>query len=279
MTDVNPVIARRRAPARPIGEMLKAWRTRRRYSQLDLALEANISQRHLSFVESGRSLPSRDMVLHLSERLEIPLRERNVMLLAAGYAPIYLMRDLADPSMAAARRAIDMLLERHAPFPAIAIDRLWNVVAINASARTILTALVKPALLEPPVNVLRVSLHPDGLAPHIANLPQWRDHLLTRLHHQVAASVDPHLTALLDELLGSGGEREDDVDEGYRAEADVFVPLLINTPAGRLSLLATTTVFGTPSDITLAEIAIEAFFPADDATAAALTTLVSSEVS
>lgn len=161
---------RPRAPARPIGEQIKAWRTRRRFSQLDFALDSGVSQRHLSFVESGRSQPSRDMILHLAERLEVPLRERNALLLAAGYAPLYLMRSLDDPSMAAARTAIDQLLARHAPFPALAIDRLWNALAINEPAKRVLGALLPPELLSHPLNVMRASLHPDGLARHIANL-------------------------------------------------------------------------------------------------------------
>ena len=259
---------RRKQPARPIGEMIREWRTRRRYSQLDLSLEAGVSQRHLSFVESGRSIPSRDMVLHLAERLDVPLRDRNAMLLSAGYAPLYLMRGLDDPSMAPARRAIDQLLERHAPFPAIAIDRLWNAVAINGPAMRVLGSLIAPHLLAAPLNVMRASLHPEGLAPHIANLPAWRAHLLERLRRQVAASADGDLARLLAELeaLDDGGGTVKPID----GEGEVFVPMLIDTPAGRLSFLSTTTIFGTPNDVTLAEIAIESFFPADDATARAL---------
>ena len=256
---------RPRAPARPIGEQIRAWRTRRRFSQLEFALDAGVSQRHLSFVESGRSQPSRDMILHLAERLEVPLRERNALLLAAGYAPLYLMRGLNDPSMAAARTAIDQLLARHAPFPALAIDRLWNAVAINEPAQRVLGALLPPELLAHPLNVMRASLHPDGLARHIANLGQWRAHLIERLRRQVAANADADLAALLAELQAFPGP-----DEPADGPAEVFVPMILNTPGGRLSFLSTTTVFGTPSDITLAEIAIESFFPADDATAAAL---------
>lgn len=268
MTAAPPAF-RRRTPTRPIGEQLKTWRTRRRFSQLDLALEAGVSQRHLSFVESGRSQPSRDMVLHLSEHLEVPLRDRNDMLLAAGYAPLYLARQLDDPAMAAARRAIDLLLERHAPFPALAIDRLWNAVAINAPARAVLGALVSPALLEHPANVMRASLHPEGLARHIVNLGQWRAHLIARLTRQVAASADGELGKLLAELQAY----DNAPDEPAEGDGDVFVPMVIDTPVGRLSLLSTTTVFGTPNDVTLSEIAIESFFPADDATADALAAL------
>ena len=258
---------RPKTPTRPIGEQLKEWRVRRRFSQLDFALEAGVSQRHLSFVESGRSLPSRDMVLHLAERLAVPLRERNIILLAAGYAPLYLMRSLDDPSMAAARTAIDQLLARHAPFPALAIDRLWNAIAVNDPARNVLGALLPPDLLAHPLNVMRASLHPEGLAKHIVNLGQWRAHLLDRLRRQVTASADADLAALLTELEAFNGP-----DEPAAGEADVFVPLILDTPAGRLSFLSTTTVFGTPNDVTLAEIAIESFFPADDATALAIGT-------
>lgn len=257
--------ARPGSRGRPIGDQLKGWRTRRRFSQLDLALDAGISQRHLSFVESGRARPSRDMVLHLAKHLDVPLRERNAMLLAAGYAPLYPMRDLDDPSLAAARGAIDQLLARHAPFPALAVDRLWDAVAVNEPARRVLGALLPPDMLGHPINVMRASLHPEGLARHIVNLDQWRAHLLERLRRQVAASADPALAALLTELEGFGAP------SGPPAhEADVFVPLVLDTPAGRLCFLSTTTVFGTSHDITLAEIAIESFFPADDATAAAL---------
>lgn len=267
-------VYRRMQAVRPVGEMIKEWRTRRRYSQLELSLDARISQRHLSFLESGRSAPSRDMVLHLSERLDVPLRERNVMLLSAGYAPLYLMRSLDDPSMAAARRAVNLLLERHAPFPAIAIDRHWNALAMNAPARRVLGALIPPALLEPPLNVMRASLHPQGLAPHIGNLPQWRAHLLERLRRQVDRNMDADLAQLLAELESIAGEASDPMSPEDSA-GDVFVPMLLETPFGRLSFLSTTTVFGSPNDVTLAEIAIENFFPADDATAAALAELSS----
>lgn len=253
---------------RPVGELLKEWRTRRRRSQLDLALDANISQRHLSFVESGRSTPSRDMVIHLSEKLDIPLRERNVLLLSAGFAPMYLMRALDDPSLCAARAAIELLLERQAPSPAIAIDRHWNVVGLNSATQTLLQALVAPKLLERP-NVLRLSLHPDGLAPRIKNLYQWRGHLLKRLREQIEITADPILADMHAELellpMPEGAE-----PQPTNEAQDVFIPLILDTPMGRLSFLSVTTVFGTPNDITLAEIAIESFFPADEDTIAAL---------
>jgi len=258
-----------RMKRRPVGELIKEWRLRRRRSQLDLALDANISQRHLSFLESGRSQPSRDMVIHLSEVLDIPLRERNTLLLSAGYAPLYLMRPLDDPSLAAARAAIDLLLERHAPLPALAIDRHWNVVASNAPTRALLEALVAPALLEHP-NVLRLSLHPDGLAPRIRNLAQWRAHLLRRVSEQIEATADPVLADLLAEMESLPGDTAPMPAPPPDGPEEVFIPLVLDAGFGLLSFFTTTTVFGTPNDITLAEIAIESFFAADAQTIAAL---------
>src|SRR6516225_10432642 len=187
--------------ARPIhiGDHLREWRQRRHLSQLDLAGDAEISARHLSYVETGRAEPSREMVLRLAERLEVPLRERNALLVAAGYAPMYRQRSLDDPALASARRAVDMVLKGHEPFPALAVDRHWNLVAHNALV-PLLMAGAAPELVKPPINVLRLSLHPDGLAPRIANLQQWRAHLLERLQQQIAATGDAALSALHDEL-------------------------------------------------------------------------------
>jgi len=254
------------APAGPPGDILRAWRRRRRLSQLDLALEAEISQRHLSCLESGRARPSRAMLLHLAERLGIPLRERNALLLAAGYAPVFAERALDDPALAAARRAVARILDGHAPYPALAVDRHWTLLAANAAIAPLLDG-ADPALLAPPVNVLRLSLHPGGLAPRILNLGEWRAHLLDRLRQQIAASGDPVLAGLLDELTAyPAPAAPDDPGDG----PGVAVPLVLAVPSGRLSLLSTTTVFGTPVDITLADLAVEAFFPADPETAALL---------
>ncbi|EJC79682.1 putative transcriptional regulator [Rhizobium leguminosarum bv. trifolii WSM2297] len=187
--------------ARPLGDHLREWRQRRRMSQLDLALEADISQRHLSFIESGRATPSRDMLLHLAERLGVPLRDRNPLLLAAGFAPVFAERTLDDPALEPARRAIDMVLKAHQPFPALAIDRHWTLVAANAALAPLISGIAEPSLLEPPVNVLRLSLHPQGLAPRIANLSEWRAHLIDRLRQQISVSGDPVLERLLKELL------------------------------------------------------------------------------
>ncbi len=254
------------ATARPLGDFLRDWRRRRRMSQLDLALEAEISQRHLSFIESGRSLPSRDMLLHLAERLEVPLRERNPMLLAAGFAPVYAERKLDDPALAAARKAIDMVLKGHEPFPALAVDRHWTLVAANAAVAPLLAGVADASLLDGPVNVLRLSLHPQGLAPRIANLAEWRNHLLERLHQQIAATGDPILKGLLEEL--SGYPVPPETPSKPRSDyAGIAVPMQLRTEAGCLSFISTTTVFGTPVDVTLSELAIESFFPANDETA------------
>lgn len=252
-------------PAEPAGTLLRRWRERRRMSQLELALEAEVSTRHLSCVETGRALPSREMLLRLAERLEVPLRERNALLLAAGYAPMYGERPLDDPAMAPARAAIAQLLAAHAPYPALAIDRHWTLVDANAPARALLS-LVDPALLEPPVNALRISLHPRGLAAHILNLAEWRAHVFERLRQQVAVTADPVLSTLLTELRGLPGP-EASLPDAAGPAASLVVPLRLATPAGELSLIGTTTVFGTPVDVTLSELAIESFFPADPQTA------------
>jgi transcriptional regulator with XRE-family HTH domain len=260
--------------AQPVGDLLREWRQRRRMSQLDLALEAEVSTRHLSFVESGRAQPSREMVLNLAERLDVPLRERNVLLAAAGFAPVFRERPLQDPALASARTAIELVLKGHEPCPALAIDRHWTMVAANAVVPR-LAAGADPSLLQPPVNVLRLSLHPRGLSTRIANLAEWRAHLLERLRRQVDVSADPVLVELLKELQsypaapGGGARRAAPIAE----HASVVVPLRLVTGAGTLSLFSTTTVFGTPIDVTLSELALECFYPADAATAQALRVL------
>lgn len=238
-------------------------------SQLDLACEADISSRHLSFLETGRSLPSREMVIHLAERLEIPLRERNVLLVAAGYAPVFPERPLEDPALRSAREAVGLVLKGHEPYPALAIDRHWTLAAANDAASRLLSG-VEPELLRPPVNVLRLSLHPSGLAPRIANLAEWRSHLLARLRHQMELTADNSLAELMRELAdypAPGGAGKSHAD---REHAGVVVPFQLITEGGTLSFISTTTVFGTPVDVTLSELAIESFFPADPATAKAL---------
>jgi transcriptional regulator with XRE-family HTH domain len=258
-----------RSAPQPFGEHLRHWRQHRRLSQLDLAHEADISTRHLSFVETGRSVPSREMVLRLSERLDIPLRERNALLVAAGYAPMYRERPLDDPALASARQAVELLLKSHEPYPALAVDRHWNLVAANRMVPHLMAG-ADASLLQGPVNVLRLSLHPQGLAPRIANLPQWRAHVFERLRQQVAVTADPVLAALLEELKAYPVPEE---AKGRHLEGEhpgVVMPFLFNTPAGMLSFISTTTIFGTPVDVTLQELAMETFFPADDFTRQAL---------
>lgn len=252
----------------PFGDLLRQWRERRRMSQLALAVEAEISSRHLSFVETGRSVPSRDLVLHLAEQLELPLRERNQLLLAAGYAPVYQETPLDEPQMAEVRAAVRQLLTGHQPYPAVVVDRAWNLVDANASV-AIFTDPVAPELLEPPANALRVSLHPQGMAPNIVNLGEWRAHLLGRLRRQVALTADSGLARLLDELRAYPCDGpEPDIE--LPGAGDVFVPLRVRHQGRVLTFFSTIATFGTPLDITLAELAIESFFPADRETAALL---------
>ena len=257
---------------RPFGEHLRHWRLRRRLSQMQLAAESAISTRHLSFVETGRSVPSREMVLRLAERLDVPLRERNALLVAAGYAPMYRERPLHDPALAAARAAVERILRGHEPCPALALDRHWNLVAANAMVSHLLAGL-PPALLQPPVNVLRLSLHPQGLAPRIVNLGQWRHHLFERLRQQVRATGDAALQQLEQELHAFPVPPQAQATHLAGEVLGVAMPLQLRTPAGVLSFLSTVTVFGTPNDVTLQELALETFFPADEATGQALRAL------
>jgi transcriptional regulator with XRE-family HTH domain len=256
------------AGAATVGPLLRDWRLRRRLSQLDLALEAGVSSRHLSFVETGRARPSAEMVLKLAEQLDVPLRDRNRMLLAAGHAPRFHQRALDEPEMAPAREAIRLLLEGHEPYPAVVVDRAWEQLAGNAAVG-LLIERVAPHLLEPPVNVLRVSLHPDGLAPHIVNLGEWRAHLLSRLRRQIALTGDPALATLLEEVRAyPGPDAVDGHDAGPLGE--IAVALRLRTSAGELALISTVATFGTAVEITASELSIESFFPADEPTAAAL---------
>jgi transcriptional regulator with XRE-family HTH domain len=254
-----------------VGELLREWRQRRRMSQLLLAAEADISTRHLSFVESGRAVPSREMVMHLAERLDVPLRARNALLIAAGYAPLFRERPLTDPQLAAAREAVDLVLKGHEPFPALAVDRHWTIVAAN-SALPLLVAGASPKLLEGPVNALRLSLHPEGLASSIVNWHAWRAHVLARLQRQLDVSGDETLAALRDELAAYPSPPGALAADDHRTSdaGQIAVPLRLRTALGVLSFYSTTTVFGTPVDVTLSELAIEAFFPADPQTSEAL---------
>lgn len=257
-----------RAPS--LGDLLRDWRQRRHLSQLDLALDAEVSTRHLSFVETGRAHPSRALVIHLAEQLEVPLRERNTLLLAAGYAPIYAETSLDRPEMVPVRAALDRILASQEPFPAFAVDRQWNVVANNRSATILMSPGVAPELLKQPFNALRVTLHPDGLAPRIRNFGEWSEHLVSRLHRLAAVSNDPALTALEEELRGYPGVRSQS-ESHVDAYPQLYVPLILDGPDGvELRFFSTISTFGTPLDITLAELAIESFFPADEETAEAL---------
>lgn len=247
---------------RPVGQLLREWRQRRKLSQLDLAIQANVSARHVSFVETGRTVPSSAMVLHLAEHLGVPLRERNRLLVAAGHAPLYRQRPLDDPDMARAREALERFVRAHEPYPALAVDRRWNLVLANSAIDVFLDG-VDPSLLRPPVNMMRLGLHPDGLAPRIGNLAQVRGYLLPRLARQAAQSGDPELNALHEELVsyGSGDERP------TLDPADIALPIHIEHRGARLCFINAITTFGTAFDIALEEIAVETYLPADAATA------------
>jgi len=250
---------------RPVGVQLRAWRERRRLSQLELAIEADISTRHLSFVETGRSRPSRDMVLHLAERLEVPLRERNNLLLAAGYAPAYRESALDSVSLAPVAAAVRQILAGHEPYPAVVVNARSELLDANASVALFLGGIA-PHLLEPPANTLRIALHPDGMAPNIVNLPVWRAHLLERLRRQIANSGDPVLTELLDEVSRYPGGEDHTADPA----GAVALPMRYRHDGRELTFVSTLATFGAPLDVTVAELAIEAFYPADEETAAVL---------
>jgi transcriptional regulator with XRE-family HTH domain len=252
-----------------VGPLLRRWRDQRRLSQMELALEAEVSTRHLSFVETGRSKPSRDMVVRLAEHLDVPLRERNELLLAAGYAPAYPESDLDEEQMAQVREVVQRLLAAHEPYPAVAVDRHWELLDGNAGV-PLMTAGVAEHLLAPPINALRLSLHPEGMAPRIANLGEWRAHLLGRLRREVAATQDPQLASLLSELSSYPGDDPDGAVHELPGPGEIVVPLRLRHEAGELAFMSTITTFGTPLDITVSELSIEAFFPADAHTAAVL---------
>jgi transcriptional regulator with XRE-family HTH domain len=247
-----------------VGDLLREWRHRRKISQFDLSLDSAVSSRHLSFIETGRSRPSREMVLHLAERLEVPLREQNTLLLAAGYAPIYGERSLADAEMAKAREALERFLAAHEPYPALVVDRHMTIVASNAALGMLLGG-VAPWLLEPPANALRITLHPEGMAPSIVNLPEWSAHLLHRLARRAAITGDPELEELHAELAGLPGVHTE--APAHDPAADIVLPLRLRRGDDELRLICTQTTFGTAVDVTLAELSIEGFYPADTATA------------
>jgi len=249
---------------RPVGQLLREWRERRRLSQLDLAIQADISARHLSFVETGRSRPTPAMILRLTEQLQVPLRERNALLLAGGYAPAYPQHGLQARELDSVREALRQVLAGHEPYPAVVIDRWWDMQDSN-SGIAVLVEGCAPALLEPPVNVLRLSLHPDGMAPRIINLAQWRAHLLTQLRHRATALGDERLSELHAELLGYPGG----FDEALQTDG-VVLPLRYQHDGRELALFSISASVATATDVTVEELAIESFYPADAATAAAL---------
>ena len=258
----------RPAPATPpVGQLLREWRERRRISQLDLSIQAEISARHLSFVETGRSRPTPGMILRLSEQLDVPLRERNALLLAGGYAPAYPEHSLDEPQLTRLRAALRQILTGHEPYPALVVNRWWEMLDGNAAV-AVLTEGCDPVLLTPPVNALRTSLHPDGMAPRIVNLAEWRAHILERLHRQVHTTRDPRLAELHAELAAYPG------DVAERPElTDVAVPLRLRRGDRELAFFSMTAVVGAPLDVTVAEVAIESFYPADAQTAEALQTI------
>ena len=261
-----PAEAGRSHPRERPGELLRQWRQRRRFSQLHLALEADISQRHLSFIENGRAAPSREMLLKLAETLAVPLRERNRLLVSAGYAPVFVERSLEDPALRPAMDAVQRILDGHAPNPALAIDRHWTILLSNSAVAPLLAEVKDKSLLQAPVNALRLSLHPGGLASNILNLAEWRSHVLERLRKINDTVVDRDLAELESELSSYPGGAVAP-HSGPSHHDNIAVPLQIKVGGTALSFITTTTVFGAPLDLTLSELAIESFFPADDATA------------
>ena len=258
-----------------IGSLLREWRTRRRLSQLELSLGAGISARHLSFVETGRSKPGRDLLLRILEQLEVPFREQNRLLLAVGHAPAFPERSLDDPELTPVREALDLILAGHEPYPAIVVDRGWNLVAANSAVLALTAGVeVDPALLKPPVNAVRVSLHPRGLARLIVNLGAWRAYFRERLERQLAVTGDDELAALIEEIAGypaPAAER----DRAFDSDASgALGPLRLRAPdGGELSFLGMFATFDAPFEVTTSELAIELLFPADRATAEAVKTL------
>jgi transcriptional regulator with XRE-family HTH domain len=253
----------------PAGQLLREWRIRRRMSQLDLASTAGISPRHLSFLETGRSRPSRAMVMRLAENLDVPLRDRNPLLIAAGYAPTYQATDFGAPEMQPVRDAVERILSAHEPYPAILVDRSWELVGAN-SAAAVLVEGVAPDLLAPSCNVLRASLHPHGLAPRIINIAQWSAHIIDNLRRQVAVTGDEVLRELERELLGYAADMGVAVPPSGDVPRTIAMPMRLRTDGGELALMTMIATFGTALDITLAELSLETFLPADSATASAL---------
>jgi transcriptional regulator with XRE-family HTH domain len=250
-----------------VGELLRGWRQRRNLSQLELSLSAAVSSRHVSFIETGRSRPSREMVLRLAEELEVPLRERNSLLLAAGYAPVYTERPLDAPEMDTVRQALDRFLRAHEPYPAVVVNRYHELISAN-DALDLLLEGVAPELLEPPANGMRIALHPEGIAPRTLNLREWSAHLLHRVRRQLQITGDPKLERLYDELISYPGV-EPTPPRGEHHQVEILLPLRLKDTEedGELAFFSTLSTFGTAVDVTLSELAIEAFYPANARTA------------
>ena len=252
-----------------VGGLLREWRQRRHLSQLDLGNLAGVSSRHISFIETGRSTPSREMVLHLAEELDVPLRERNGLLVAAGYAPTYRATDFDAETMRPVRDAVERVLASYSPYPALVVNRMWELVAANDGALA-MTEGASPDLLTPPLNVMRLALHPDGIASRIVNFAEWSEHLLHRLRRQFVLTRDAEVGELYAELRSYPGVAADEAHVEGEDPASLAVPLRLRAGDGELTFISTVTTFGTAVDITLAELSIEAFLPADAATAQAL---------
>lgn len=246
-----------------VGELLRQWRHRRRLSQLDLAIAADVSARHVSLVETGKSNPSADMVLRLADQLDVPLRDRNRLLLAAGFAPRYAERSLDDDALSAARDAVERVLRAHEPYPALAFDRRWNIVMTNRAVEPFFAG-VDPDLLRPPINLVRLGLDPRGFAPLVVNLADVRAVFRSRITRQLHIAPDAELTALYEELL----EPDAETASSRSVESDVVIPMILRLDGREVRLFSTITTFGTPMDITLDEVAIESYYPADTESAA-----------
>jgi transcriptional regulator with XRE-family HTH domain len=255
------------------GALLREWRQRRNLSQLEVAMRSAVSARHLSFIETGRARPSREMVLHLAERLDVPLRERNHLLLAAGFAPVFGERSLDEREMAPIRAALERFLAAHEPYPAVVVDRHWNIVSENRGVAYV-TRGVAAELLAPPANALRIALHPDGMAPRISNLAEWSGYLLGRLRREIEVTRDPELESLYEELVAYPGVAPEHGRSNPPPRNDILLMHELRLEDTQLALFSTLTTFGTARDLTLAELTIEAFYPANSQTAEALTAAV-----
>ncbi|MDL2077095.1 helix-turn-helix transcriptional regulator [Streptomyces sp. GXMU-J15] len=262
------------ATDRGVGPLLRAWREQRRVSQLELALRAGSSARHISFIETGRSRPSEEMVLRLAEHLDVPVRERNSLLLAAGYAPRYPETPLDDPSMSAVRAGMEQLIQGYEPYPALVVDATYNVLAANRGILMLLDGIPEH-LLQRPLNAMRLTLHPEGLAPRIRNLREWRGHLLAQMERQIALRRSEPLRELYEEVAAYPVPEERDHDRELTEDVPYFaLPLLVEHDGRTLSFISSISTFNTPMDVTVAELAIETLLPADPATVKYLQTLL-----